>query len=414
VAAFYLLMRPRLAILLLVVLAGCTDSVASPSRSASPPVPGSASVSSSPHPRPGFGDQTLAVIEAFSGPGEPYYIQLAALDGSGGRQVLAMARSDKLYYLPSTACPSGGLCQTAETANYAIPETSISATRVYFLDGETSIKSLAGDWTVAPVRNIDAPTNSQVAFAVSPDDRRIAVSIITLATRPGTDTLNEVMYVEDLAGGTNRVQLYASTRLAEWPVGWHGGNVVVGVGSPDLGTYDNPYAATGYVLIDPATGSNVASLDCARGLLVAAGTACATGWCPSVSTCAGGTLAGQAWDGSRTRFALPSGPPPRVLLGNSRSPHLSPDGTRIAAEVVVDPQTGAVGTMVLQAGVAKVIRPDRAPLGWLDADHLAVSSGHEVDFLDLRVGTESLVGGYHPLPDYGTPLLLGVIPANLG
>jgi len=407
-------MHRRAAVLVAVLLSGCTGSVAPPVSSTPPPVQGSASASSTPQPRPGFGDQPLAVLEFFSGPGEVYFIELSAFDGSGGPQVTALARSSKLYYVPPGACPSGGLCQTSETANYAIPETSISAHRVYFLDGETSIKSLAGDWSVAAVRNIDAPPNSQVAFAVSPDDRRIAVSIITLATAPAADTLTDVMYVEDLAGGTNRVQLYSSTRLAEWPVGWHAGNVVVAVGSPELGTYDNPYAATGYVLVDPSTGAKVASLDCARGLLVAAGTACATGWCPTVSTCAGGTLAAQGWDGSRTTFAVPPGPPPRILMGNSRSPHLSPDGTRLAAEVVVNADTNAIASTVLQHGELTVVRPDRAPLGWLDADHLAVASGHEVDFLDLRRDIESLVGGYHPLPNYGTPQLVGVMPSNLG
>jgi hypothetical protein len=350
-----------------------------------------------------------------AGEGEPYFVQLMGLDGRGGPWVEPVTRSAKWFYFPPAACANGAMCTAVETANYRIPETSISATHVYFLDGDTVIKSLSPDGTVAVVKTIQAPPNSQVAFSVSPDDRRIAVSVITLATVQSPAPLDVHMYVEDLAGSSNQVELYTSTTLAEWPVGWHAGKLVVAVGSSDIGTYDNPYAATGYHVADPATGLRLASLSCARGLLVAAGTACADGWCETASVpCVDGTVGKQSWDGTQAPFAIPSGPPPKIFMAFVSAVHLSPDGATLACAVVADPQTFALQTMLLQNGKAQFIAPGFVPMGWFDSGHIILGTGFDVEIMDVATQAVVRATDLRAIPQQGRPALTGILPADLG
>ncbi len=351
-----------------------------------------------------------------AGGSEPYYVQLVNMGGHSGPWVQATTRSEKIFYFSrSTKCPKGAVCGDGETANSQLPETSISATHVYFLDGETVIKSLAPDGTVAVVQSISAPANSEVVFAVSPDDRRVAVSVITLATsRLPQFSFRDQMYVEDLVTGLNRVDLYSSSTVSEWPLGWHAGEVVVALGSSDLGTYDNVYGALGYQVVDPADGQPVASLDCAFGLLVAAGTACATGWCDIVpGPCPSGTLAAQAWDGTKRAFGIPSGPSAKVVR-YGLTVHLSPDGARIAAEVVTDQVTGAGSTILFGSGKATVIAGDFVPQGWLDDTHLVLSNADVVELMDVNTGASAMTTDLQRIFGNGVPQLAGVMPANLG
>lgn len=350
-----------------------------------------------------------------AGEGEPYFVELVGRDGRRGAWVQPVTRSAKVYYFPPTACPPGGICPAAETANYHLPETSISNTHVYFLDGDTVIRSLAIDGTVAVVKTIHSPPNSQVAFSVSPDDQRIAISIITLATSQSAEPVDVNMFVEDLAGlNSNRVSLYSSKTLAEWPIGWHAGNLVVAVGSRDLGTYDNAYAATGYVVVDPTTRRQLASLDCARGLLAAAGTACADGWCGTASSCGPGTLAKQAWDGTKSPFITPPGPPPPIFVAFATSVQLSPDGTRLACSVIENPHTGNTQVMLLQGGTGTFMAPGYAPLGWLDNDHLIVGSSQQVMIVDLATSATVTMSYLQFIQGQGMPALAGTMPPNLG
>jgi hypothetical protein len=306
------------------------------------------------------------------------------------------------------------MCTAAETANYRLPETSVSNTHVYFLDADTVIRSLAVDGTVAVVKTIHSQPNSQVVFSVSPDDQRIAISIITLATSQSTEPVDETMYVEDLTAQTNRVSLYSSRTLAKWPIGWHAGNLVVAVGAKDIGTYDNAYAATGYQVIDPATGRQMASLECVRGLLVAAGTACGSGFCSSGTVCGPGTLGKEDWDGTKTLFSLPAGPPPRIFLAFATGAELSPDGSTVAAEVFTDPQASAYQTMLFQNGKATALMSGSAPAGWLDSDHLILSSQNEMVIMDVASNTSIPLTGLQLIHGQGWPEIVGTLPSNLG
>ncbi len=348
-----------------------------------------------------------------AGEGEPYFVELVGRDGRRGAWAQPVTRSAKIFYFPPTACPPGAMCTSAETANYRLPETSISNTHVYFLDADTVIRSLAVDGTVTVVKTIHAPPNSQVAFSVSPDDQRIAISIITLATTQSSEPVDVNMYVEDLTGQTNRVSVYSSKTIAKWPIGWHAGNLVVAVGSRDIGTYDNAYAATGYQVIDRATGDPLASLDCARGLLVAAGSACASGFCAGQLNCGAGVLGRQGWDGTKTTFSLPSSPP-RIFAPFATGVELAPDGSTVAAQVFSDPQFSSYQTMLVQDGKSTLIAPGFAPVGWLDNGHLILISPDQMVIMDLGANTVTPVSNLELIRGQGWPEVVGTLPANLG
>jgi len=354
-----------------------------------------------------------AVMVHRAGVGEPYVVQLVTFDGRGGPSVQPTSRSLKQYWFPPSPCPQGR-CPEGETAAYTMPETSISSTRVYFLDGESTVKSLSPEGSVQTVMKISAPDNSQVVFAVSPDDKRIAVSVITLARSRVAASFNDVMYIEDIGTGANRVNLYSSTTDGKWPVGWHAGQLVVGVGPSDLFSFENPYGAIAYRVADPATGHELGALDCAQGLLVAAGTACASGWCTTGSSCGSGTLGMQAWDGTKTPFAIPAGQPPRIFTAFANAAELSPDGVSIATSAISAQPSFAVETMLFKNGSSSILTLLGSPLGWLDSSHVLVSSVSAVWIVDVNnPAAPTMMQGLQTIPQQGMPVLSGILPANL-
>lgn len=222
------------------------------------------------------------------------------------------------------------------------------------------------------------------------------------------------MYVEDIGTGANRVDIYSSTSAGEWPVGWHSGHLIIGVASSDLFALDNPYGAVGYHLFDPDTGRGIATLDCAKGLLVRIGSACATGWCTTWTTCTDGTLGKQGWDGAKTLFAIPANPTRKILMTWNNSAELSPDGSRIAADNLVNPQTGQAETRLISGGSSASLSLLGAPQGWLDDSHVVVSSPSGVWIVDADNGGASTeMQGLQTIPQQGMPMLMGVLPANL-
>ena len=327
------------------------------------------------------------------------------------------SRSLKMYYFPPTACPSGQPCQApaaAETAANNLPEVSASSTRVYYLDGETQIRSLAPDGAQHDVTNVDAPANSQVIFAVSPDDSRIALAAITLATTNQAASFHEVMYVEDTGTAAHRVDIYSSTTQAEWPVAWHRGKLVVGVGPSDIGSLDSPYGAIGYHVVDPNTGLRSSALDCAQGLLSPAGSACVSGFCSGGTACGTGSVGRQGYDAAKTVFALP-GPPPPIQTGFANAAVLSPDGTRIAADgVPTDPSQVWGDTYLISDGSASVLTHVGGPLGWIDDVHLVLGNGRQIYVIDTTNPSDvrSLVSDL-AVPNGIFASVAGVVPTNL-
>lgn len=95
---------------------------------------------------------------------------------------------------------------------------SISNSRVYYLDGNADVRSLGPDGSTALATHLPGSASVSVGFAISPDDRRIAVSVIEY-----TDSFQAPvklrMYVEDLVGGRqSRRSLFLDirNRVAYW------------------------------------------------------------------------------------------------------------------------------------------------------------------------------------------------------
>lgn len=264
----------------------------------------------------------------------------------------------------------------------ALPVVSTSATRVYYLDGDAQIRALTPDGTTAAIVKLEASGQVHAAFAVSPDDRRIAVTTIDYQGAPPRRHL----YVSDL-NGANRSEVSVSGNAYVWPVGWHEGNLVLASGDANAATVlspdgvhpwcdssagpctaDNPYSAVhGFELVDPKTGTRLANLgsdQCrAIGLLTSAGTLCREGSAPSglitptqecqpqLTTC----LRLADWSGAFTEWTTLA----TVWIGA-----LTPSAKQMAGCCNVD----AINLYDARAAGGSVtrVRTSAAPVAWLD------------------------------------------------
>jgi hypothetical protein len=144
--------------------------------------------------------------------------------------------------------------------------TSASLGRLYYLDKGTDVRYLARAGSTGWITRISVGPNEQAGFAVSPDDKRIAVSIFSYS--PASDQAQPPsykgmrLYVEDLQGGGRHVEIFDSTTEAEYPIGWTGGNLILAVSAPDCCQRPplNPYGATTIHVANPDTGRRLVSL----------------------------------------------------------------------------------------------------------------------------------------------------------
>ncbi len=263
---------------------------------------------------------------------------------------------------------SGRVVATASGAKRSVfvqmPNVSASNTHLYYLDGDSRVMALALDGTSAAATTVAVAANSAAVFAVSPDDSRIAVAIITLPYPAKTR-----IYVEDVQGGGNHVELFSSTTVLEWPVGWHQGHIVIAVGlnAQPQNAYEGFERATaGYHVADASTGARIATV-CAgyqgSGPPVAAGSVCSKYPTYEVSD----------WSGATRPLPPDSGCGGGVL---------SPDGLLVAS-CLGNPRTV---TLVAKDGTTISTSFKAAPWGWIDATHVVVQSDVDssLGILDTR------------------------------
>jgi hypothetical protein len=127
-------------------------------------------------------------------------------------------------YTLSIVAPDGHVAASTTARKRTVPyvqvgNLSTSATTVYYLDGDADVRFLRPDRSTGLATHITLGSKQAAAFAVSPDNLRIAVSVLDYTRYPVSTRL----YVEDLHGGTNHVQLFYSSNVMEWPIGWHAG-----------------------------------------------------------------------------------------------------------------------------------------------------------------------------------------------
>src|SRR5438445_3187337 len=144
--------------------------------------------------------------------------------------------------------------------------TSASRTRLYYLNGGSEVRFLAPDGTTGTVTRIAVGASEQAGFAVSPDETSLAVAIFSYTWAsgpPASATYNGMrLYVEDLHGGGHHVDIFSSTTVAEFPIGWTGGRLILAVSEPGCCPSEpgNPYDASSYHVVDPATGTRLVTL----------------------------------------------------------------------------------------------------------------------------------------------------------
>ena len=293
---------------------------------------------------------------------EYYFVDLVDLSGHVVASAKARMRSQVT-----------GMCGNDFQVYPAMPLISTSAGRAYYLDGDTDVRFLAPDGSTGLATRVSGSSQSVAMFAVSPDDRKIAVSVFDYRSHP----VGASLYVQDLAGVGNHVYLPSSGLAYRWPAGWHGGDLLVGSdGTPDpgFGFYAPlPYRITQFQLLDPATGGVVATLGDSgcrpqSSLPSAGGVACET---PRLG------VGAIDWSGKTTIYATGD-----AFTGGAS---LSPDGTKLAASgsgailhLISSPATGSK-----ESDIGGGYPGDG---GWLDANHVVVRGGPSQFVIDLQAG----------------------------
>jgi hypothetical protein len=286
------------------------------------------------------------------------------------------------------------------------PWISVTASRVYYLDGPSDISWLKPDGSKGLATSIAVSARQQVSFAVSSDDKLLAVSVLSYGPRPScgnpclipTPFLGTQLSVGDLAGG-RRTTIFTSAKVPEVPVGWNSGNLVVGVVPPNCCQSVTPssFSVTEYHVVNPANGNRIWTVCPAPGHALGhpqpGGSLCGSGKSDSGLTV-------QAWNGKSTSAGLTT----HFYKGDG---FLSPNGTKVAfsgSGVTVQEIRGRRIQLIELGDV----------MGWFDSDHLAALSNNletaELVLVDLRKAPDGLEASFTRLP----PLqIVGVFPGGL-
>lgn len=287
-------------------------------------------------------------------------------------------------YTVSIVAADGHLAASATARKRTVPRVQVgnlstSATTVYYLDGDSDVRYLRPDGSSGLATRISLTAKHVAAFAVSPDDRRIAVSVLDFTRYP----VGTRLYVEDLHGAGNHVELFSSRTVMEYPIGWHAGHLVMALGLnvQPQNYFDGFAQAHGYHVADAQSGKQLLSL--------CAGVDAYRPESPAGAECLRLPNAYLAsWDGGTRAIAM--APKPDATGGDCPlvGP-LSPAGV-IATSIVSVTQGGCSGgpgvilvTAVGGIGTQPVIS-NVGPVGWIDATHLVV---------DASLGTGSSTPG---------------------
>jgi hypothetical protein len=293
-----------------------------------------------------------------------YTLSVFAMDG---RVVAAETASRRTLFPGSAGMP------------LELPYVSTSSTSLYYLDGDSNLFTLPLEGMAAGphmVRSLGVAQGTEVAFAVSPDDSRIAIGTLDFRRSP----VHVQIATDSLAGGSQTVIFDSDTNYV-WPVAWHGGLLVL---AHAYGPYvedvakvapgaDNPYFAVSYHVVDPSTARRVVLMGACTvsGPLSPVGSACIQG----------GAI---DWSGNTTDWGNQN------WGAISSAAAISQDGQLIAA-ARPDDQT-SLGIWRPDGELATYVQGPGARdwAGWLDATHVVITSGTSLGFqprtLELAAG----------------------------
>jgi len=377
-------MRKAIAVLPLVLLTAACGAEVSVSPSPSPSA-GVAVSSAAATATPAVGaTPSAASAGSFAGPAYGVLVDVLSLPATYIANVVGfdgrLWASIKLEKRTPITNPSGHAVD--------LPHVSTTSTALYMLAGDSTVISLRlPDGQQATATHLMVGANMEAAFAVSPDDSKIAVSVLDFSRTP----VHVALYTESLSGANHRV-IYESDSNYVWPVAWHAGLLVLAhaYGAFDEDNVkaapgqDNPYWAVSYHIVDPATANRVYLLGgcTVSGPLSPAGSGCIQG----------GTI---DWQGNVS-------PPWSTSDWGSVSSAaaLSPDGSWVAATVPDSPDK-----MAIWAPDGRVVNYVSGPgirdwVGWLDNQHILtgsylIATFQPTVFNPIRGGLE------HPVLAYG-------------
>ena len=333
----------------------------------------------------------------------PSYAVLVDLFAGGNSYNLALVGGDGVVAARAQASERSLIADAIE-----LPYAMASKSRVYYLDGDQTVRYLTADGTTGVATTVPGTAQVHATFAVTPDDRRIAVALLDYSASPVKLTI----YVEDL-GGTHHSVIYTSNNHYIWPVAWHAGQLVVAYLGPnqvpfkskwqsyssrDKNDYPygvNPYGGINFHVINPVTAVREAIISGggASGLLARPGTAVVQG-------------DADDWKGNWINWNSPYD-----YGAYSASGSISPDGTMIAA---CCPQPGSSGQLVIwyrnaETRTLPVMVTSIDWVGWLDNLHLITgfyqASDGSPSAVDLETNTVA------PIDAHG--IVAAIFPSNL-
>lgn len=251
-----------------------------------------------------------------------------------------------------------------------LPYVSTTLHALYYLNGDALLFELPLDSLqplAQPVMQLSVGDRMEAAFAVSPDDATIAVSVLDFSRSP----VHLLLYTANLRGGDRHVIFESDTDYV-WPVAWHQGLIVLAhANGPHVEdalraapARDNPYWAVSYHLVNPADATREVLMgQCtASGPLTPAGSACIQGG--SIDWAGSARFSGNTHDWGAISAAA----------------SISPDGTYVAA---ADPGNfGQLDFWREEGTIATFVDGPGAPewAGWIDDTHVIVTSGTDSSF----------------------------------
>jgi hypothetical protein len=291
-----------------------------------------------------------------------YGVLVTTITGVGNYTVAVVGIDGKVVASAEASSPPLVTCGGAAGAPVPLP-VSTSDSGVYFMEARGGVTYLSPSGQKSQAASVPANTASRRSmFAVSPDDRRIAV-IVNDYTASGATTR---LYVEDL-GGTNHVEIFSQTGAKTlWPIGWHGTNNLVVAVVPSCTQGGGPFCCGIQELhvIDPATASRRFTLGSVTG-------------CPIVGAASPAGVI--CWDGSQSKVLNWTGGTVRTYSQPGPAlQFLSPNGSLVA--MVDNTGTTIQGKAISMAGLFAC--------GWIDDLHVLAGgdSQHQPRVGDLNGG----------------------------
>ena len=335
---------------------------------ASPTASSSASPTASPGSSPVPLTGAFAVL-ATQPSGDTYTVSIVAANG----KVVGSAQ-------PSSPTPV--TCGDAAAAVLPLP-ISTSDDRAYYMDAQGVIRFMTVQGETGRATTVPVGGGRRSMFAVSPDDQRIAV-VVSDFTASGVSLR---LYVEDLNGATNHLEIYSSTgAFGLWPIGWHGVDNLVVAKVPSCAQGGGPFCCGPLELhvVDPATAFRRYTLG---------GPDCVVAGAPSPAGVACEVTAGYT---TLRKLGWTAGVLGTFAINGAAPAYISPDGQVVA--LVAGTTTkfqGATRTLSMQA------------CGWIDSTH--VISGGDVQ-QQPRIGNVT-TGAVVPVAVQGT--CAGRLPGGL-